>query len=199
MRSDREWAPTRRRLAASLLALASLVAAAAAAGFVALDLDQRLAAAQEAAAGRVAAVDVEVRGGELWTVVTLDVERWWRRSGERPTEGAFSADAAATSTAVFWGGRAPGVAPLQVAGMPAFAVGERVLWLLRAADEGLGAPTVGVTQGVWREVDGVWRGDDGSVLGVDENGDLILDGESVADTVLFEAIEAAFDRLEPAP
>lgn len=200
MRTDPNRAPMRRGfVAAALTALATLIGAAAAAGFVALDLDQRLAAAQDAAAGRVAAIDVEIRDGEPWTVVTVEVERWWRRGGERPTDGAFAVDDLATSAAIFWGGRAPGVAPLQVAGMPSFTVGERVLWLLRAADEGLGAPTVGVTQGVWREVDGVWRGDDGSVLGVDENGDLSLAGESVVDTVLFEAIEAAFDRLEPAP
>jgi hypothetical protein len=200
MRHDPKRAPTRRGFAAAaLVALVALGGAAAAAGFVALDLDARLAAAQDAAAGRVAAIDVEVRDGEPWTVVTLDVEQWWRRAGERPSGGAFVLDDAATSTAVFWGGRAPGVAPLQIAGMPAFTVGERVLWLLRAGDEGLAAPTVGVTQGVWREVDGVWRGDDGSVLGIDENGDLSLTGESATEGVLFEAIAAAFDRLEPTP
>jgi len=114
-------------------------------------------------------------------------------------EPAPEDEAVPTLTAAFWGGRAPGAPALQVAGVPTFAVGERVLWLLRAADEGLGAPTVGVTQGVWRAVAGRWQGDDGSVLGVDEDGRLTLAGDPLPDEVLFEALAAAYRDLEATP
>jgi hypothetical protein len=183
----RAWAA---RLA--LAAFAALVGLAAAAGFVALDLGQRLAATRDAAVGVVTDVDVEVRDGEPWTLVTLDVERWWRRAGVTLPAGGDDGTNPGTLTAAFWGGRAPGVDALQVAGMPTFLAGERVIWWLRAADEGLAAPTVGVTQGVWREVEGRWQGDDGSLLGLDDRGALALQGEGASDEALFDAIEAAF-------
>jgi len=196
-RPRRPWTAS---VAATLVAatlVAALVGIATAAGFVALDLERRLAAAQDAAVGVVATVDVEVRDGEPWTLVTLDVERWWRRGGVAlPADDGTSAS---TVTAAFWGGRAPGVDALQVAGMPTFLPGERVIWWLRGPDEGLAAPTVGVTQGVWREVAGRWQGDDGSLLGLDERGALVLGGEGAPDAVLFDAIEAAFAEAGGAP
>jgi len=194
-RALHRWA---RLLAVAWLGVAAPVASHAA-GFVALDLAQRLEAAHDAAVGTVVVVDVEVRDGEPWTVVTLEVERWWRRGGEAVQADALGVDDATTLTAAFWGGRAPGVERLQVAGMPAFVIGERVIWWLRRADEGLAAATVGVTQGVWRDLSGSWRGDDGSTLGVDESGDLRLGGDSVPDALLFAAITAAFGPVEGAP
>ena len=188
-----------------VLALATCMTTAAAAGFVALDLAQRLAAAESVAVGVIGNVDVVVRDGEPWTLVTMEVERWWVADGARVAADADATDAAPEAglpdslTAAFWGGRAPGAPPLQVAGVPTFGPGERVLWLLRAADDGLGAPTVGVTQGVWRWSAGAWRGDDGSSLGVDEDGDLLLDGQPAPDEVLFAALDAALDALGPRP
>ena len=183
-----------------LAAVAVITSGAAAAGFVALDLDQRLSAAENAAVGVISGVDVVVRDGEPWTLVTLEVERWWRSGGERVAPGDILESALPrTLTVAFWGGRAPGTAPLQVAGVPAFAPGERVLWLVRAPDDGLAAPTVGVTQGVWRMVGGVWTGDDGSSLGVGEDGELALDGSAVPDELLFAALDAAFAALEEQP
>ncbi len=198
--------PRARRWAAT--ALLALTAAAASAGFVALDLSERLAAAESVAVGVIRGVDTVVRDGEPWTLVTMEVERWWVAEGERVAApgvapGADEATAVtalpASLTAAFWGGSAPGVATLQVAGVPTFAPGERVLWLLRAADDGLGAPTVGVTQGVWRWTAGAWRGDDGSTLGVDDEGGLDLDGQAVPDEVLFAALDAALDALGRRP
>lgn len=162
-----------------------------AAGFLPLDLPQRLAAAQEVAVGAVVDVDVVVREGEPWTLVTLRVERWWRRAGETLAADAPTEVHDETLTAAFWGGRAPGVPALQVAGVPTFAVGERVLWLLRAPDDGLAAPTVGVTQGVWRSVAGRWIGDDGHHLGLADDGSLALDGDGAPDAALFDALAAA--------
>ena len=202
----------RRPLGWVAIALVALTGIAASAGFVALDLTQRLAAAESVAVGVIRGVDVVVRDGEPWTLVTMEVERWWVVAGERIASSqtgagnaAAATDAAAEAalpgslTAAFWGGRAPGAPPLQVAGVPAFGPGERVLWLLRAADEGLGAPTVGVTQGVWRWAAGVWRGDDGSSLGVDDDGSLALGGQAVPDELLFAALDAALDAVEPQP
>jgi hypothetical protein len=202
----------RRPLGWLAIALVALTGTAASAGFVALDLTQRLAAAESIAVGVIRGVDVVVRDGEPWTLVTMEVERWWLVAGERiatsPTDAgqaSAAADAASETalpgslTAAFWGGRAPGAPPLQIAGVPTFGPGERVLWLLRAADEGLGAPTVGVTQGVWRWAAGVWRGDDGSSLGVDDDGGLTLDGQAVPDELLFAALDAALDAVEPLP
>jgi hypothetical protein len=201
-RSPRGRGP-RRWLA---VALVTFTATAASAGFVALDLTERLAAAESVAVGVIGSVDVVVRDGEPWTLVTMEVERWWVVAGARVAGDAAEApddtpEAAlpASLTAAFWGGRAPGAPPLQVAGVPTFGPGERVLWLLRAADDGLGAPTVGVTQGVWRWSAGAWRGDDGSSLGVDDDGDLVLDGQSAPDEALFAALDAALDALEPRP
>jgi hypothetical protein len=201
-RSPRGRGP-RRWLA---VALVTFTATAASAGFVALDLTERLAAAESVAVGVIGSVDVVVRDGEPWTLVTMEVERWWVVAGARVAGDAAEApddtpEAAlpASLTAAFWGGRAPGAPPLQVAGVPTFGPGERVLWLLRAADDGLGAPTVGVTQGVWRWSAGAWRGDDGSSLGVDDDGDLVLDGQSAPDEALFAALDAALDALEARP
>ncbi|MFO8150353.1 MAG: hypothetical protein R6T93_08650 [Trueperaceae bacterium] len=204
-RDGRRWRALRPRRWLAV-ALVAFTATAASAGFVALDLSQRLAAAESVAVGVIGDVDVVVRDGEPWTLVTMEVERWWVAAGARVAgDAAEDADAAAEAalpgslTAAFWGGRAPGAPPLQVAGVPTFAPGERVLWLLRAADDGLGAPTVGVIQGVWRWAAGAWRGDDGSSLGVDDEGGLALDGQAVPDEVLFAALDAALDDLEAQP
>ncbi len=192
----------RRRLATPLLItlVAAFAAVAMAGGWRALDLLERLEAAHEAVVGTVGSVIVEARDGEPWTIVTLDVERWLLRDGQvvMPEIDALD-ELPGQITAAFWGGRAPGVPTLLVAGMPTFAPGERVLWLLRAPDVGLAAPTVGVDQGVWRERGGAWTGADGGVLGVGADGRVRLGGEIVADTELFEALTEAFAGEGEAP
>src|SRR3972149_2402455 len=141
---------TTRALLLSVLPATS--AAGTGGGGRALDPPARLAAAREAFVGRVASVEVDVRDGEPWTLVTLEVERWWRRegrgTGDGPSEGRFA----------LWGGRAPGAAPLLVAGAPGFTVGERVVLWLRSLDDGLAVPIVGIDPGGWRQEDGAWRG-----------------------------------------
>jgi hypothetical protein len=174
----------------ALAALALLTPGASAGGWRALDLDARLDAAHEALIGTVSAVNVEARDGEPWTIVTLDVERWLVRDGSVALPDAD--DLLGTFEAAFWGGRAPGVPTLLVAGMPSFTVGERVLWFLHEPDVGLAAPIVGVDQGVWRDQGGVWTGIDGVTLGVDANGLPELGGATTSDDELFEALTAAF-------
>lgn len=187
--SPRRRAAARRALAA--LAVALLAASATAGGWRALPLPDRLEAAADAFVGRVVALDVEVREGEPWTVATVAVERWWRLDGRAGDSGPSEVRVAA------WGGRAPGAAPLLVAGAPELVVGERVLLLLRARDGGLAVPIVGVDQGIWRARDGLWAGDDGRALGLGGDGRPALDGAAVPDALLFDALGDAFAELEP--
>jgi hypothetical protein len=172
--------------------LLAAAAMATAGGWRALDLPDRLAAAREAFVGRVASVDVAVRDGEPWTIVTLEVERWWRREGRATGDGPREVRVA------LWGGRAPGAEPLLVAGAPTFVPGERVVLWLRSLDDGLAVPIVGVDQGAWRWGEGAWRGADGRTLGVGAGGRPELDGAPAPDALLFDALDAAFRELEGA-
>lgn len=165
-----------------------------AAGFVALNLPERLAAAETIVTGVVEELVVEERAGEPWTVVSLRVERWFVAAGNALTEEA-SADQPATLQVSFWGGILPDGRYLQVAGIPTFVRGERVLWMLREPIAGLAAPTVGVSQGVWRAQPGGWRGDDGGVLSLDDEGALVLRGLGAPDEQLFEALQRAIGEV----
>lgn len=184
-------------LIVTLIALASLGPGSSAGGWRALDLDARLDAAHDAVVGTVSAVTVDARDGEPWTIVTLDVERWLVRDGQVTLPDAD--ELPGSFEAAFWGGRAPGLPTLLVAGMPSFALGERVIWLLHEPDVGLAAPIVGVDQGVWRDQGGVWAGVDGASLGVDANGLPELGGATTSDDELFEALTAAFVARLGAP
>lgn len=184
-------------LVATLAALALLGPGASAGGWRALDLDARLDAAHDALVGTVSAVDVEARDGEPWTIVTLDVERWLVRDGVVALPDAD--DLPGPFEAAFWGGRVPGVPTVLVAGMPRFAVGERVIWFLHESDVGLAAPIVGVDQGLWRDREGAWTGVDGTTLGVDANGLPELGGTTASDDELFEALTEAFVARRGAP
>ncbi len=177
-----------RAVLATLLVAAA--ATATAGGWRALDLPERLDATREAFVGRVASIDVDLREGEPWTLLTLEVERWWRREGRAADDGPSSVRVA------LWGGRAPGAPPLLVAGAPAFTVGERVILWLRSLDDGLAVPIVGIDQGLWRATEGAWRGADGRSLGVGAGGRPQLDGSTVPDALLFDALDAAFRELE---
>ena len=177
-----------RALIATLMLTAGAFATAG--GWQALDLPERLDATREAFVARVAAVDVEVRDSEPWTIVTLEVERWWQREGRAAGDGPREVRVA------LWGGRAPGAAALLVAGVPPFAVGERVILWLRSLDDGLAVPIVGIDQGLWRATDGGWRGADGRTLGVGVGGRPELDGSPAPDALLFDAVAEAFRELE---
>jgi len=179
----------RRGLTFGLLLCGLLAASVQAAGFTALDLSARIAAADRIVVGVVDGVRVEERSGEPWSVVTLRVERWFLLDGN-----PVSADAAVgrpeTVEAAFWGGSLPDGRFLQVAGMPTFVLGERVLWMLREVTPGLASPSVGVTQGVWRAGASGWRGDDGGLLSLDDDGKLTLVGPGAPDELVFEALES---------
>lgn len=176
-------------LVAALVA-ALLVAAAQAGGWPALTLPERAERTRDALAGRVTALDVEVRDGEPWTVATVVVERWLRREGRATSDGPSELRVAV------WGGRAPGAAPLVVAGAPELRVGERVLLWLRDPDAGLAVPYVGIDQGLWRDVAGSWRADDGTTLGLGADGRPALDGATAPDELLLDALAATFADLD---
>jgi len=180
----RHWRPQ----TVALLLLALLMGRGHAAGFTALDLDARIAAADRIVVGIVDDLRVEERAGEPWSLVTLRVERWFVFGGEvvAPEDGVERPE---TIEVAFWGGSLPNGSFVQVAGMPSFALGERVLWMLRASTPGLAAASVGVSQGVWRAAVGGWRGDDGGMLSLDEEGLLILTGPGAPDELVFEALE----------
>lgn len=179
----------RRRWSAVLMA--ALAGLSLAAAFLPLELDARLEAAEFIAVGEIVEVSVVARSGEPWTLVQMRVERWFKAEGNVvDPETESDSPLAESITAAFWGGAVDGAATLTVAGMPTFAVGERVLWFLHEPDAGLAAPTVGVSQGIYRSSERGWRGDDGSLLSLDERGELQLDGVGGSDQLIFEALEA---------
>jgi hypothetical protein len=182
----------------SMLSLAlSLAALAMAAAFVALPLETRLAEARYIAVGEISNISVVARNGEPWTLVQMQVERWFRFDGRTIDPQGEANLPPDVVTAAFWGGALESVAPLTVAGIPTFSVGERILWLLREPDAGLGAASVGVTQGVFRSTELGWRGDDGSLLSLDERGELRLEGVGGSDQLIFEALQEALPEVNP--
>ncbi len=182
---------------ACVAAMVLLGSVAWAGGWRALDLDERLDGAHDALVGTVSAVNVDVRDGEPWTVVTLDVERWFLRDGQVVVPDVN--DAVAPFDVAFWGGRAPGAPTVLVAGLPTFTVGDHVILLLHESDVGLATPIVGVDQGVWFERERVWTGTDGVVLGVAADGRPELGGATTSDDELFEALTATFVERAVAP
>ncbi len=156
------------------LALALMGGMAHASAYRSLDLDQRLELAVDVFVGRVAAVEGERRGDDPWTVVTFSVDAWLLRDGTVAETGPFELSVA------FLGGTASGVAPRQVAGFPSFVVGERALVATYGDETESASPLVGVTQGLWRELDGVWRDAAGEAMAVDASGrpELAADGDS---------------------
>lgn len=145
--------------------------------FKALAFEERLERAVDVFIGRVANVTTERRDDDPWTVVSITVDEWLLHDGTVTETGPFDVDLA------FLGGSAAGVAPRQVAGLPGFAIGDRVLVASYGATSGAASPLVGVTQGLWREVDGVWRDDDDQALALDAAGRVHLarEGAPVSD------------------
>lgn len=143
------------------LVLPLLAPDAGAAAYPALTFEERLELAEDIFVGRVTALDAEVRDGDPWTLVTLQVETWLLHEGTPTDVGPFEV------TLAFLGGQAPGVPPRLVAGFPTFELGERVLVASYGALARAASPLVGVTQGLWREEADVWRDSAGEALALD--------------------------------
>ncbi len=167
-----------------VLALALLLPAgvAHATAYRSLDLDQRLELAVDVFVGRVTAVEGERRGDEPWTVVSFSVDAWLLRDGTVNETGPFEVSLA------FLGGSATGVAARQVAGFPTFTVGERALLATYGDEVESASPLVGVTQGLWRELDGVWRDEAGEAMAVDASGRPTLAAEGAPEDDWFASL-----------
>ncbi len=154
-----------------LVLLLALLPAAAATTYRQLSLSEILDATEVAFVGTVRGLDVEMRDGLPWTIVEFAVERALEGETEERTSLAFL------------GGSGPGIAEVDVQGMPAFELSERVLVL--AYDAAYYSPLVGFNQGLFRLQDDNVLSQDGTLLGIDEDGSLRLGGfEAPANTVI---------------
>lgn len=171
------------------LGLALLVALAAALPVQAttyrfLELEELWARSELAVFGTVAAVEVEERGGEPWTLVRLDVER--NLLADEPASEEGEADELTLS---FLGGTLESGRSLEVELMPRFREGEQVL-VLAYDDEALASPVVGFRQGLWRLTGAGLVDEDGRRLSLEDQA-LLRDGEGGALDELLDAVERA--------
>ena len=189
----RGLARARPWLLAALLSALVAAGAAQATAFGALDLDERLLAAEDVFVGRVTSVSGERRGDDPWTLVSVEVDVWLLREGSPTDVGPPEVGLA------FLGGQAAGVAPRQVAGFPDFAVGERVLMATYGDDSEAASALVGVTQGLWRDDGDAWRDEAGEALAVDAGGRLQLAAEGDPQAVWLPALIARLRELRGEP
>lgn len=162
-----------------------LGAAALATTYKVLTLDQLLAATEIGFYGEVAQVEVEDREGQPWTVVTFALLNEFVGTDDAENDQL---------TLEFVGGTLPSGETLTVDLMPQFTRGERVLVL--AYERDLYSPIVGFRQGLWREGSLGLSDETGRRLSVDEDGELLLDGEGGATDVLVAAVQQALEDRE---
>lgn len=133
-----------------------------------MSLGDMLNSADIAFYGTVSEVNVELRANqqgadEPWTVVNFVVNRTLRGNLEPTIELAF------------YGGRHEGKV-LEVTGMPKFTVGEEVIILAYNSD--YYSPIVGFSQGIWRFSSNGFENNEGKILGLNEEGNLVLGQQS---------------------
>ena len=141
-----------------------------------MSLENMLSKAEIAFHGVVEDVKVESRSNEPWTIVTFEVRQALLGSLEESIELAF------------YGG-ASGSVVLDVTGIPKFTRAEEVIILAYNSD--YYSPIVGFSQGLWRFRGRGFENGERQLLGLDEEGNLILDDQG-ADT---EEILAAFTKV----
>ena len=178
---------------AALLLLFAAMGVGHATAFQALRLDERLERAVDVFVGRVTSVSTERRDDDPWTVVSIFVDEWLLHDGTMTETGPFDVDLA------FLGGSATGTAPRQVAGFPVFAVGDRVLVASYGTDSSAASPLVGVTQGLWRELNGVWRDDGGQALAIDASGRVHLARDGDPEIAWLPALRTLLRELRGTP
>jgi hypothetical protein len=189
--------PTSHGLALALV-VAVLAPVAIATAVVARDLDDRLARSLDAFVGEVTSLRVERLADAPWTIVRVTVSGWLRSGGSDVTDADAALAARPVVELAFYGGALAGLPSRQVAGMPTYGVGERVLFLTYGEDTGYASPLVGFDQGAFRLSDGSWRDAAGDVLGLDANRLPVLAPEdAVADPAPTEAdlMAALAERL----
>ena len=174
----------RARMRAVALALfVGTLGAAAATTYLAMTLDEMVAATEIAVYGVVESTTVEERDQMPWTRIAITVER-----DLAPADGGLG-------QLELWllGGTLPAGPSLVVAGMPRLEPGERVLVL--AYDDDFASPIVGFRQGLWRVVGDRLVAEDGRRLGFDGDA-LALDGDPAPIDALLDALQ---ERLEARP
>lgn len=167
-----------------LTVLACLVASAAlATTFTELSLSDMTSRADIGFLGTVDSIELEMRNGDPWTLVTFEVQELLL--GELEDEN--NDDDEARLTLAFFGGSQDGT-DLTVSGMPEFSPGEEVMILAYDAD--YYSPIVGFSQALWRSTARGFEDDFGRLLSLDDDDALQLDGEGGASEDILEALRA---------
>lgn len=166
--------------------------------YVAMDPYEILAAADAVLTGRVSDVRSEVRGDQVWTVVTLDVSQWLTEdpatSGDADDPDVETEPREAVVLELL-GGEAEG-RRLLVAGSPSWQSGAEVLVAFRE-QEGLASPVVGFSQGLWQLRDDAVVDGDGRYLAVDASGRLARSDRPAARSSVLEAVGQALGGEAP--
>ncbi len=163
------------------LTVVALCGSAFATTYKALTLDELLAKTELGFYGSVGEVAVEERGGDPWTLVTFEVLT--ALVGVTPPEDTRQP---LRVTLAFYGGTLPSGESLLVSLMPQFSVGETVLVLAYAGEHY--SPVVGFRQGLWRDTTLGLRDEDGRLLSLNEDGELVADGEGAATEALLSRL-----------
>ena len=169
--------------AVSIVAMFGVLSLVGATTYLAMTLDEIVAAAEIAVYGEVDSTTVVERDQRPWTRVVITVQR-----DLAPADGELD-----ELELWFLGASLPGGPSLVVAGMPRVEPGERLLVL--AYDDDVASPIVGFVQGLWRVVDDRLVAEDGRRLGFDGDA-LALDGDPAPVNQLLDALE---ERLEARP
>lgn len=138
--------------------------------------------------GTVVDVSVADRQGTPWTEVRFEVNDLLKGTVDTGADQQLP-----LLTLAFLGGAMPGGEVLTVAGMPAFAQGERVLAFIY--DEPYASPVVGFRQGLWRITPGGLRDDDGVLLSVASDGTLVAGGDGASLEAVLSALKAQLPDL----
>ncbi|MEX2536210.1 MAG: hypothetical protein WD273_11505 [Trueperaceae bacterium] len=172
------------RFVAALLAALLMSGPAGATTYRELSLPEMLDSAQIAFFGTVAAVRIEEREGEPWTVVEFEIERLL----------AGSADNSPALELSFLGGDLPGGAGYRINLMPGFEVGEQVLLLAYA--ENYISPIVGFNQGLWRQAGEALLDESGRRLSLDDEGRLVHGGLEGGFDLVLDAVDRELEARQ---
>ncbi len=142
----------------------------------AMSLEDILNSTEIAFHGVVSSVEVEARANEPWTIVTFEVKQSLLGSVGESIDLAF------------YGGVLDDVV-LDVTGIPKFASEEEVIVLAYRGD--YYSPIIGFSQGLWKFGSRGFENDNRELLGLNEEGKLILGQESAGT----EEILAAFTEV----
>ena len=187
----------KRPLALAALILGSALSFASATTYRALSLDELVGRTEWAFFGRVSALDVTPQAGEPYTQVTFEVLRPLTGdlgSGDAGADTDTEVDAgASTVTLSFYGGTLPNGRSVRVEGMPEFNRGDEVL--VFAYNAPYYSPIVGFSQGFWRATPDGFRDLNGRLLSLDDDGNLLRDGEGSEQTAVLDELEARFGEV----